>query len=102
MKVLVFTSLYPNNVVNHHGVFIKERMSHFSRLDGCQVKVVARSRTFPIRGNWRWQYSGGAARDPRRSRGHHPRYLMPPKVGMTLYGWSMFLSALPTVIRPSD
>lgn len=101
MKVLVFTSLYPNNVVNHHGVFIKERMTHFARLDGCQVKVVAPVPYFPpIKGNWRWQYSQVASRETRDGlEVYHPRYIMPPKIGMTLYGWLMFLSVLPTVRR---
>ena len=37
MKVLVFTTLYPNNVAPNHGVFIRERVHHFAKLDGCEV-----------------------------------------------------------------
>lgn len=41
MKVLVFTSLYPNNVHLDNGVFIKNRMEAFSKIKNCEIKVVA-------------------------------------------------------------
>ena len=41
MKVLTFTSLYPDNIWPNHGVFIKERMTNFVAVTGCKVKVVA-------------------------------------------------------------
>src|SRR3981081_2893503 len=47
MNVLVFTSLYPNNVWPHHGVFVKERMTTFAQIEGCNVKVVAPVPYFP-------------------------------------------------------
>lgn len=101
MKVLVFTSLYPNNVWPNHGVFIKERMSQFAKLDGCTVKVVAPVPYFPnLNFNWRWKFSQVARRETRNGvEVYHPRYLMPPKVGMMFYGVLMLLSVLPTVKR---
>jgi teichuronic acid biosynthesis glycosyltransferase TuaC len=101
MKVLVFTSLYPNNVWPNHGVFIKERMSQFAKLDGCAVKVVAPVPYFPnLNFNWRWKFSQVARREIRNGvEVYHPRYLMPPKVGMMFYGVLMLLSVLPTVKR---
>ena len=99
MKVLVFTSLYPNNVWPNHGVFIKERMTRFAKLDGCAVKVVAPVPYFPaFRLNWRWQFSQVARQETRDGiEVHHPRYFITPKIGMVLYGWMMFLSVLPFV-----
>jgi glycosyltransferase involved in cell wall biosynthesis len=99
MKVLVFTSLYPNNVWLNHGVFIKERMTRFARLDGCKIKIVAPVPYFPaININWRWRYSQVTRRELRDGiEVHHPRYFITPKLGMTLYGWLMFLSVLSTV-----
>jgi glycosyltransferase involved in cell wall biosynthesis len=101
MKVLVFTSLYPNNVWPNHGVFIKERMSHFAKLDGCEVKVVAPVPYFPaIRINWRWRFSQVVPREIRDGiEVYHPRYYMIPKVGMILYGFMMFLSVWGSVSR---
>jgi teichuronic acid biosynthesis glycosyltransferase TuaC len=99
MKVLIFTSLYPNNVWPNHGVFIKERMTQFAKLDGCDVKIVAPVPYFPrFKLNWRWRFSQVVRREFRDGvEVYHPRYFMTPKVGMVLYGWMMFLSVLPIV-----
>ncbi len=101
MKVLVFSSLYPNNVWPQHGVFIQERMSHFARVTGAAVKVVAPVPYYPpIKIGSRWLYSQVKRHEttgPMET--FHPRYLMTPKVGMTLYGTFMFLSTLAMVRR---
>jgi glycosyltransferase involved in cell wall biosynthesis len=99
MKVLVFTSLYPNNIWPNHGVFIKERMTHVAGLDGCEIKVVAPVPYFPaIRLNWRWQFSQIARLEKRDGIDvYHPRYFIVPKIAMILYGWMMFLSVLQLV-----
>lgn len=101
MKVLVFTSLYPNDVWPNHGVFIKERMSQFAKLDGCELKVIAPVPYFPaVKLNWRWQFSRVARREFRDGiEVYHPWYFITPKVGMAFYGWMMFLSVLPMVKR---
>jgi glycosyltransferase involved in cell wall biosynthesis len=101
MKVLVFTSLYPNNVWPEQGVFIKERMSKFALLQDCSVKVVAPVPYFPdLKFNWRWAFSQVAQMEARDGiEVYHPRYFMMPKLGMTLYGVMMFLSVLATIKR---
>lgn len=97
MKILVFTSLYPNNIWPNNGVFTKERMTPLSSKDACSFRVVAPVPYFPpIKIGHRWQFSqvipreiiGGVEVD-------HPRYFMTPKVGMAFYGLGMFLSVLP-------
>jgi teichuronic acid biosynthesis glycosyltransferase TuaC len=99
MKVLIFTSLYPNNIWPNQGVFIKERMTHFAKLDECDVKVIAPVPYFPaFKLNWRWQFSQVAPLEVRDGiEVYHPRYFMTPKVGMNLYGLIMFLSVLSAV-----
>lgn len=102
MKVLVFTSLYPNNVWPNHGVFIKERMSQFAKFEGCDIKVVAPVPYFPasVKCNWRWKFSQVVRREIRDGiEVYHPRYLMPPKLGMTFYGILMLLSVIATIMR---
>ena len=102
MKVLVFTSLYPNNVWPNHGVFIKERMSQFAKLEGCDIKVVAPVPYFPasVKCNWRWKFSQVVRQEVRDGiEVYHPRYLMPPKLGMTFYGILMLLSVIATIMR---
>ncbi|MGH7492058.1 MAG: glycosyltransferase family 4 protein [bacterium] len=99
MKVLVFTSLYPNNVWPNFGVFIKERMTHFARQEAHQIKVVAPVPYFPpIKFSSRWKYSQVLPYEIVEGiEVHHPRYFMIPKVGMSVHGLMMFLSVLPVV-----
>jgi glycosyltransferase involved in cell wall biosynthesis len=99
MKVLVFTSLYPNNVWPNHGVFVKERMARFAQLNGGTVRVVAPVPYFPSIGlGWRRAFSRVARQEVRDGLEiYHPRYVMTPKVGMALYGLMMFLSVWRTV-----
>lgn len=101
MKVLVFTNLYPNHMMPNHGVFVKERMTKFAGLDGDQVKIVAPVPYFPpLKFNWRWKYSQVARRETIEGlEVLHPRFVIPPKFGMSLYGLLMFLSTLPAVMK---
>ena len=101
MKVLVFTNLYPNNMMPHHGVFVKERMTKFAELNGNEVRVVAPVPYFPpIKKNWRWKYSQIVRKETIEGvEVYHPRFFMIPKMGMPFYGLMMFLSVLPAVLR---
>ena len=101
MKILVFSSLFPNNMWPGHGVFVKERMVHFSRQTGCEIKIVAPVPYFPpIKIGSRWQFSQIVHQETIEGlEVYHPRYFMMPKVGMFFYGRKMFLSVLPAVRR---
>ena len=99
MNVLVFTSLYPNNVWPQHGVFVKERMTTFAQIEGCSVKVVAPVPYFPpIKIGHRSRFSQIMRREVIEGlEVYHPRYFMVPKVSMALHGLFMFLSILPYI-----
>jgi teichuronic acid biosynthesis glycosyltransferase TuaC len=99
MNVLVFTSLYPNHVQPNHGIFVQERVARVARLPGCSIRVVA-----PV--PWHPPLLPGARARFRAVRAHesaggievlHPRYVMIPKVGMSLHGPMMFRSVLAPV-----
>jgi teichuronic acid biosynthesis glycosyltransferase TuaC len=101
MRVLVFTSLFPNNISPNHGVFVKERMCEVARLGRCELKVLAPVPYYPpVRFGSRARYSrvfreeviGGI-------QVYHPRYFMIPKVGMALHGLAMFFSLLRFVMK---
>lgn len=94
MKVLVFTSLFPNNIWPNHGVFIKNRMKSVSLQEEVTVKVVAPVPYFPpIKGTSRWLYSQVLRKEKIEGLEiYHPRYLMIPKVAMFLHGLMMALS----------
>ena len=99
MRVLTFTTLYPNNVWPNNGVFIKERVTFFANLNGVEVKVVAPVPYFPdIRLGSRWRYSQVTSHQLIEGlEVYHPQYFMTPKIGMSFYGLTMFWSVLPFV-----
>ena len=92
MKILVLSSLYPNEVQRRHGIFIEHRLAHTLR-PGDEVRVVAPVPWFPS-ANPRFGTWADYARVPRHAerRGiaiEHPRYPVVPKVGQTLAPWLM-------------
>lgn len=101
MKILVFTSLFPNNVWPTQGVFIKERMCAVSKIEGVELKVVAPVPYFPpIKIGQRWRYRQVAQEEVIEGlEVTHPRYFMTPKIGMSLYGLFLCLSVLPHLKR---
>jgi glycosyltransferase involved in cell wall biosynthesis len=96
MKVLLFTSLFPNNVWRNHGIFVKERMSAVARLSDCEIRAVAPVPYHPpIRIGKRWMYSQVAKEEVIDGiQVYHPRYFMLPKVSMLFHGFMMFFSVL--------
>lgn len=87
MKILVLSSLYPNEVQRRHGIFIEHRLAH-TLAPGDEVRVVAPVPWFPF-AHPRFGAYADHARVPRRAqrRGiaiEHPRYPVVPKVGQTL------------------
>ena len=100
MKVLVFTALYPNNVWPNHGIFVKERMTALARRNECELRVVAPVPYYPFDIGWRSGYARVAKEETIDGiRVYHPRYLLIPKIGMTLHGALMCLSVLRAIRR---
>ncbi len=102
MKILTFTTLFPNSRNPDFGIFIKNRMVAVSQFPDVQLKVVAPVPYFPplkISEKW-YTYS----QIPKHEvidgiEIFHPRYLVTPKIGMTLYGLWMFMGSLQCVKR---
>lgn len=98
MKILVFTTLYPNAAHPNHGIFVENRVRHLIRNTGLDVQVVAPVPWFPLR-HPRFGRYADFARVPAYEERHgipvwHPRYPLLPKIGMTvapalLYAWSV-------------
>ncbi len=87
MRILTFTTLYPNAAAPHHGVFVENRLRAFAAHSGAEFRVVAPVPWFPFKGAWAGKYAAfGQA--PLEEVRHgvpisHPRYFVPPKIGMT-------------------
>lgn len=50
MRVLTFTSLYPNSHEPRRGIFVKSRMTYFDQIAGTARKVIAPVQYFPLLG----------------------------------------------------
>lgn len=103
MKVLLFSTLYPSSVRSIHGIFVETRLRELLRSGAVEAKVVAPVPWFPSKASRFGEYAK-FARTPRQEMHngvevHHPRYLLPPKVGMNVAPFTLALGALPTVRR---
>lgn len=99
--LLVFTSLYPNDVQPRHGVFVEERLRKL--IDGGRIAatVVAPVPWFPFRHRRFGRYAK-FAQVPHSERRHdieilHPRYPVIPKLGMNIAPSLMFRAMLPVL-----
>lgn len=103
MKVLLFSTLYPSAVRPIHGIFVETRLRELLKTGEVRAKVVAPVPWFPFKGQRFGEYAQFAATPRVEQRNgvevHHPRYLLPPKVGMNLAPYAMALGALPTIRR---
>jgi teichuronic acid biosynthesis glycosyltransferase TuaC len=94
LKILVFTTLFPNNEWPNLGVFIKERMSAVAATKNCDIRVVAPIPYYPpIRVGWRSRYSQVLRKEVIDGISvYHPRYFLIPKIAMPFHGLMMFFS----------
>ena len=103
VRLLVFTSLYPNSEQPRHGIFVEERLRHLIATGKVSATVVAPVPWFPFRSR-RFGAYAAFARVPEREERHgirvlHPRYPVIPKIGMNVAAALMTHAVLPTVRR---
>ena len=103
MRVLTFTSLYPNAVNPQHGVFVENRLVHLVRGGRVSSIVIAPVPWFPLKHPRFGRYSE-FARIPREEQRHgirvlHPRYLTIPVLGAVFAPLAMALGARATMAR---
>lgn len=88
LRLLTFSTLFPNAAQPNHGVFVENRLRHLLATGEATSRVLAPVPFFPsgasVFGAW-----GRYARAPREElrhgiRVHHPRYPVIPRLGMTL------------------
>jgi glycosyltransferase involved in cell wall biosynthesis len=103
IRMLVFTTLYPNAMQTRHGVFVEERLRHLLESGRVSATVVAPVPWFPFR-HRRFGMYASLAKVPARERRHgieilHPRYPVIPKVGMNVAPFLLYRSMLPVFHR---
>lgn len=103
IRVLVFSTLFPNAAQPNHGVFVENRLRHTLALGELEAEVVAPVPIFPFSHPIFGRYAA-FARAPRQEVRHgvevwHPRYLAIPKVGVGVTPRLLYASALSMVRR---
>lgn len=103
MKVLTFSTLYPNAARPAHGLFVETRLRQLLAGGQAEARVLAPVPWFPFRHHGFGDYARHA-RVPRIERRNgiavvHPRYPVIPKVGMTLAPLLLSRAVAPTVER---
>src|SRR5438128_2304265 len=86
MKILTFSTLFPNHEQPSHGIFVENRLRHLLGSGEVEAEVVAPVPWFPS-GDARLGEYARLARVPHVATRHgipivHPRYLSIPKIGM--------------------
>jgi teichuronic acid biosynthesis glycosyltransferase TuaC len=97
VKILTFTSLYPNAVNPQHGIFVETRLRKLVQTGEVDGRVIAPIQSFPVSFGPFARYAAYAAAPAFETRHgidiHHPRFLSIPKVGMRLTPSSMAIAA---------
>lgn len=101
MKILTFTTLYPNAVQKNHGVFVENRIKHLISNTPVQTIVVAPVPWFPFKHPVFGQYAQFANVPKIEERNgikiYHPRYPIVPKIGMSITPVMMAVSMIKTI-----
>jgi glycosyltransferase involved in cell wall biosynthesis len=99
IRLLTFSTLFPNAARPNHGVFVENRLRHLVATGAATSTVVAPVPWFPSAaprfGDW-----ARHARAPHEEERNglavlHPRYPVLPRVGMSLAPWLLFRALLP-------
>jgi teichuronic acid biosynthesis glycosyltransferase TuaC len=106
MKLLTFSTLFPNTEQPNHGIFVETRLRYLLASGKAESKVVAPVPWFPST-HPRFGNYARFARVPASEVRHgidvvHPRYAHLPKIGMEMAPWLMAQSVKPTIGRIID
>lgn len=98
IRLLTFSTLYPNAVTPHHGIFVETRLRQLLASGQVESRVIAPVPWFPLRHPRFGEYAKFAA-VPKCEERHgiridHPRYVLLPKVGMTTAPFSLAQTAI--------
>ncbi|MBK1682250.1 glycosyltransferase family 4 protein [Rhodoferax fermentans] len=99
MRILLLSTLFPSAVRPIHGIFVETRLRELIKTGQVEAKVIAPVPWFPWAGAQFGEYGLFAATPRFEQRNgldvYHPRYLLPPKVGMNIAPHTLAAAALP-------
>ncbi len=107
LRVLVFSTVYPNSVQPHHGIFVQQRVAGYP--EDLETRVVAPQAWFPFTAGLRPGFRPALPRAERLADGRgpsgggelvlHPRFLSLPAIGKCLDGALLAAGVLPCLLR---
>lgn len=96
-RLLTFSTLFPDSVRPNHGVFVENRLRQLVATGEATSTVLAPVPWFPSRdprfGAWAKLAAVPALEERHGLRVHHPRYVVIPKLGMSVAPALLYLSA---------
>ena len=103
LRLLVFSTLFPSASRPGHGIFVRTRLRELMRSHDVQAQVVAPVPWFPFTAACFGEHARMAA-TPRHEEMDglsvwHPRYPLPPRIGMNVAPLLLALGSWPTVSR---
>ena len=106
MKILTFSTLFPNTEKPGHGIFVETRLRHLVASGQVEARVVAPVPWFPLHHARFGNYAQFAKVPVRETRSGidvlHPRYMVIPKIGMNLAPSLLAAGARASVARMLD
>ena len=101
LRLLTFSTLYPNNARPNHGIFVENRLRHLIDTRRATSTVIAPVPWFPSRskrfGDWALNARVVSQELRHGIAVHHPRYPVIPRVGMSLSPYLLYRASLPTL-----
>jgi teichuronic acid biosynthesis glycosyltransferase TuaC len=103
VRILTFTTLYPNLLQPQHGIFVEMRLRQLVASGAVSARVVAPCPWFPF-GSARFGRYAVFARIPSEETRHalhveYPRYPVLPRLGMSIAPLALFGATLPVLRR---
>lgn len=106
IRVLTFSTLFPSSVRPSHGIFVETRLRELMSSGKVESRVIAPVPWFPSTHPRFGEYGKFAQTPLRESRNgfdvQHPRYVLPPKIGMNIAPFTIAMGAKPAVQRLLD
>lgn len=101
IKTLLFSTLYPSSARPSHGLFVETRLRELLASGVVETKVIAPVPWFPFRharfGQWAVLAQTPAYETRSGVEVLHPRFALPPKIGMNVAPYVLAAGALPAI-----